>query len=384
MVHLWLCAPFLLIWVYQPSVRTEIPEPSFPAIWTLVGVVVVYLAVRTWLAFRDPAWLDWELVFPPIDVAVVSLFIFLGNRDPLSNVALLYLFPLAEAAGRLSWRWSTAVGAMVLVGAALATRGMQSEDPFNTAFRYYFLIVVASLIAALANAGARVLSILEVARDRERIAMEMHDGVQGHLVGVSAQLELVERLASRDPQRASAIAAGCRETTRLAADELRFLVQRMRAPSAEQGFLTGLRQFAHHLTERAGLDLVFDVEGEPSDLSPDWENAFFRTAQESLTNIVRHARAKRVEIRLQYSPQSLRMQIVDDGRGFDPDDPAHRDGTHAGLDGMRKRLASLGGTVDVRSEVGRGTKITVTGALRPKRERGLAAGSSAAANTSRG
>lgn len=369
MIHLWLCAPFLLIWIDRPSVRSEIPETSFPAIWTLIGVVVAYLGVRSWLAFRDPDWLDWELVFPPIDVAIVSLFIYLGNRDPLSNVALLYLFPLAEAAGRLNWRWSTAVGAMVLVGAALATHGMRTEDPFNTSFRYFFLIVVSSLIAALANAGARVLSNLEVARDRERIALEMHDGVQGHLVGVSAQLELVERLVAHDPSRASVLLSECRETTRLAADELRFLVHRMRTPSSELGFASGLRQFSHHLTQRFGLDLDFEIDGEPQGLSPDLENALFRVAQEALTNAVRHAHAHEIGVNLSFAPSAVTMLIRDDGIGFDSADRDAQDGMHAGLESMHKRISAVGGSLAIESSPAQGTTIRAEVPLRARPHR---------------
>jgi signal transduction histidine kinase len=358
MAHLWVCAPFLVIWMRVPSVRVGIPPEGAERLQAFIVVVTGYLLLRTWLAFRDPKSLPWEYVFPPIDVAVISVLIAMGNKDPLGNVALLYFFPIAEAAGTLSVSWTISVAAMAIAGAGLASNGFVTTDTFATAFRYFFFLVMATLLTMLSRIAAAVREQAGVARDRNRIAMEMHDGVQGHLVTIARQLELAEAMATRDSARSAQIIGETRSGARLAADELRFLVQRLRAPSLAEGFLPALKQFAHNQTSRNGLELEFQVIGEPYILDADQENALFRIAQESLTNVVRHAEAKRVVVEVRYAPELIELQVRDDGKGFD-DGIEFDSGIHAGLDGMRQRAQGLSGSVRIESKAGEGTNVLV-------------------------
>jgi signal transduction histidine kinase len=358
LAHLWACAPFMAVWVVMPEVRRHIEPLSLHRIQWFLPVVAVYIVVRTFLAFKDPRWLNWMVVYPPFDVAIVSILVWLGNRDPLSNVTLLYMFPLAESAASLSIPWAISAGAMVLAGAGIATGGFTTDDPFNTAFRYFFLFILATLVAWLSRTAANLREQLGVARDRNRIAMEMHDGVQGHLVTLSSQLELVGRLAAVNPDRAAEVAGEARAGTTLAADELRFLVQRLRAPSLAEGFLPALRAFATNQTSRNELDLEFDVQGEPLAMGPETENALFRIAQEALNNVLRHASARAVRIALCYGLDAVALSVQDDGTGFDVSaDPGSG---RSGIDGMRTRAQAAGAVFQIESAKGRGTMVTVT------------------------
>jgi signal transduction histidine kinase len=340
----------------MPEVRREISTDSFERLLLVVPAVLGYLVVRTVLVFRQPN-LPWEYIYPPIDVGIISLLISMGNRDPLSNVALLYMLPVAEAAGTLSVRWAASVAVFVLIGVALATDGLKTTDPFNTWFRYFLMLVMASLITTVARAQAALREQLGVARDRNRIALEMHDGVQGHLITVASQLELAQRLAVQNPERAGEVVTESREMTRQAADELRFLVQRLRAPSLSQGFLPALKQFAHNLCSRNGLGLEFESKGEPYDLDPHAENALFRIAQEALNNVVRHANATTVWVYADFEADHVLLRIRDDGVGFDETERQNTENLQAGLDGMRSRATENGGNLAIRSLPGAGTEV---------------------------
>ncbi len=87
------------------------------------------------------------------------------------------------------------------------------------------------------------------------------------------------------------------------------------------------------------------------------EQALFRIVQEALANVVRHSGARQAEVDLQYTEQDVYLTTRDHGRGFDLDAP--RNARSIGLDSMRERAAALGGTLEIRSALGQGTKVHV-------------------------
>jgi len=368
LLHIWLCVPFLFFWVVDARTKALMREPIISELRILVVVMLAYMALRTWIAYVDPPKLKWWFVFPPIDVALITLILITTQRGPMSNITLLYFLPMVQASGTLNVRWSAAVGLLVVLGTALATvwadpnavlaaptsiRSMLHDDPLNVAFRVFFLLIISSLMAYQALIAAGYRERLGVEADRNRIAMDMHDGVQGHLITIASQLELILHVAEKDPKRAVAIAKEGREGTRQAADELRFLVQRLRTPTLASGFVPALRQYAHNICDRNGLRLVFEAEGPEATLSTDIENAMFRIAQEALTNIVKHANARSVSITVEILDTNARLVVGDDGDGFD--DTAKSDGI--GLESMRVRVEANRGELQVNTSPNCGTSI---------------------------
>lgn len=381
LVHVWACAPFMVVWLRNPQIQSAIGEPAIAKLRPFVLLILAYLIGRTILAWKDPPRLRWDWVFPPIDVALISAILWVSHRGPLSNITLLYFFPIVEAAGTLSPGWAACIGFLVVTGTGLSTLFVDSyelqlanqatvqsaadflrQDPLNAAFRLYFLIIISSLMAFQARIAASFRAKLGVAADRNRIAMDMHDGVQGRLITIASQLELLSLVADKDPKRAGELAKESREMTRQAADELRFLVQRLRAPGLEDGFVPALRQYAHNICTRNGLGFEFAVEGRVAPRDPDAENALFRVAQEAISNVVKHASARNVRLSVTFddgSNPSTSLCVSDDGVGFPPD--SHPAGT--GIAGMKDRMSRVGGEVSlVSSEHGTRVVATVTGA----------------------
>ncbi len=326
------------------------------------------MIVRTWLAYVDPPNLKWWYVFPPIDVGVITLLLLTTQRGPMSNITLLFFLPIVQASGTLNVRWSAAVGLMVVVGTALSTltadpnialaaptnfRELLHDDPLNVVFRVYFLLIISSLMAYQALIAAGFRERLGVAADRNRIAMDMHDGLQGHLIAIASQLELISHVALKDGPRAAELAQEGRESARQAADELRFLVQRLRTPTLASGFVGALRQYSHNICDRHSISLVFEVEGTEEAMELDVENALFRIAQEALTNVVKHANAKAVTVTLNLSGTKARLVVADDGCSFDP--TLAPEGV--GLESMRARAITCGGEVKVLADPMNGTRI---------------------------
>jgi signal transduction histidine kinase len=122
---------------------------------------------------------------------------------------------------------------------------------------------------------------------------------------------------------------------------------------AEMGDL--LRQLAESVTGRARVPVAVEVEGEHI-LSPDVKVALYRIAQEALNNVAKHAGASQVTVGLRCEPDGVKLQVSDDGRGFDvssiPPD-------HLGVGIMRERAEAVGATLEIESQVGQGTRVTV-------------------------
>jgi signal transduction histidine kinase len=122
-----------------------------------------------------------------------------------------------------------------------------------------------------------------------------------------------------------------------------------------------LRWYVNRLAERTGLEATFDSEPCLVEVPFALRNACFRVAQESLTNVVRHSRARHVHVRLQVLADEVRLDIHDDGIGFDVTVARERAlrGGSLGLLGMQERIELLAGKFDIESQPGRGTTIRI-------------------------
>jgi signal transduction histidine kinase len=113
----------------------------------------------------------------------------------------------------------------------------------------------------------------------------------------------------------------------------------------------------HRSAAGAGVDGRFVTEGEPCPLPPDVESQVLRIAQEAVANAVKHARAGQIAMTLAFAPGELRLEVADDGIGFDPVAAARPSADRFGLAGMHERADRLGGTLAVDSEPGRGARV---------------------------
>lgn len=206
--------------------------------------------------------------------------------------------------------------------------------------------------------ATRVLQAQE--DERKRIARELHDETAQTLSVLLAHLDLLEpRLASHDPafrsgfERVGALA-------RRALDETRALSHDLRPTILDDvGLVAALEWLLDDYEQTYGGSLNLDVAGEPDEPpSPEIEVALFRIAQEALSNCGKHAHARTIRISLGFSESSIGLMIEDDGAGFDPDRVPRPSRTgRLGLYGMRERASLLGGTLEVDTRPGHGTKI---------------------------
>lgn len=284
----------------------------------------------------------------------------------LDDVYVFTLWGLYTAAFSMLGSW----GAVPVVGytaiaAALAPDALSPGSAAVTAAFVVFLgLFIESIIrqsrqrrdalmllrAARAelDAAARETGVLE---ERQRLARELHDTVAQGLISVITQLEGARD--GGDPRRIDRALDGARDTLRGA----RRAVQALRPAELDDAELPdALAQVAERWGGETGIVAHLEVTGEAIALHPDAELALIRVAQEALANARRHAEAHEVTLTLSYMDDLVVLDARDDGRGFDPTQvPAG-----LGLLGMRERLASLGGRVEVESAPGAGTTVVAS------------------------
>lgn len=194
--------------------------------------------------------------------------------------------------------------------------------------------------------------------ERRTIARELHDEVGQVLTALQVELSLAHRRLVAagldvDPlKEAQTLADGALTTVRDLSQLLRpAALDDLGLPAAIDASLRGLAR-------RHEIQVELSQSGMADRLAPETEIAAYRIVQEALTNVARHAEAAHCRVRLMRLPDSLQVEIEDDGGGFDPDDtPAAPQGF--GLIGMRERAAMLGGSLRIWSAPGAGTRLFV-------------------------
>jgi PAS domain S-box-containing protein len=207
----------------------------------------------------------------------------------------------------------------------------------------------------LRSLSRRVLEAQEL--ERRRVAHELHDELGQSLTAIKINLQARERFKDRSPTELNA------ENLRIVEDALQH-VRRLAValrPSVldDLGLIPALRGIAEQTATRSGFEVHFQPAIADQRLPPDVETACFRVVQEALTNITRHANAKRVDIDLFHDGEALVLGIHDDGCGFEVAAVRERAsaGDSIGLLGMKERATLLGGQLDIESIPGLGSTV---------------------------
>ena len=205
--------------------------------------------------------------------------------------------------------------------------------------------------------AARILNAQE--GERVRVSRELHDDTGQALTLLLIRLQLVENHTAE-----AAVKRELADMRRLVGETLDGV--RRLAVHLGPGVLEdlGLRAAIEWLVDRvrleAGLRVDLTLEGNCEDVFSEVGVAVFRVAQEALTNVVRHAQARSVSVRLTSHADMLELEIQDDGRGFALEEARSRPGSSIGLFGMSERIALVDGHIEIDSKPGRGTTVRAT------------------------
>lgn len=223
----------------------------------------------------------------------------------------------------------------------------------------------ASLAFALANQAAIALEnarlyeqarTLAALRERQRLARELHDSVSQELYGISLNAENARETLFNHPGEAAEAIEMITQHAEVGMAEMRALLFELRPESLQSlGLIGALSRQVAKL--RANYQLIVHTSfSEEPEISVEKKHALYRIAQEALHNVVRHARATTVFLRMALEGRFLLLEIRDDGRGFDPEDNFSG---HLGLQSMKERIAAVSGTLTINSTPENGTTLSV-------------------------
>jgi len=307
-------------------------------------------------------------VFFTVQIALAVAIYLLADIGTFPNFVWLALLPpIAYAVFMMEWRGITAVTAVVL--AALGANAFRLHEPrlalgglaaflFAVIFTLVFTLLavhaersrleVQRLAGELTEAN-RLLrehavraEELAATRERNRIAREIHDSLGHYLTGVNIQLEAAQAVAQTDPDQARTALARAQLLTQEGLSDIRRSLASLRAaPLENKALVDGIRELAEQ-NRSSGPRTEFVLLGQPRRLTPPAELSLFRTVQEGLTNMRKHARAGLCQITLEFTPTGrTRVSVYNDGCPPAPDAPR----AGFGLIGLRERANLLGGTL---------------------------------------
>jgi len=409
--------------VFLPIQQQVFPRELMAVLWILDEAVLalsyaLLLAFGLRLAAATDRRFEWLPRLVPIGYGawlITLLFsVVSGEVDPVASPASLYSFAVVyryafALPGSLVSAWAlylqrgelsrlglgSSVPSLRWVGIAVAAHGVAAgltvpESAFFVAAAQeaYFPWsgVPARFITGLSGAIMAVFiimvldvfdheihrrveearSVRAVVEERLRIARDLHDGIIQTLYALGLALEGVLLSIDTSTAEAKEEVRGIMRSLDQTIKDVRGYILKLKTPDDEVSLDEHLRLLQKQLQQEARIPIRLQTAAvEPGILSSDAIRDILLAVREAVSNALRHARASQVEIILERGSGVLRVRVIDDGIGFDPEKaPKASGGEHMGLDNMRRRAESVGGRLMISSEPTVGTEVTLEVPLR--------------------
>jgi signal transduction histidine kinase len=253
--------------------------------------------------------------------------------------------------------WPSALVATVTVGTAILFVAVFAQMRMNEQLaRERAEDLMSELETANLQLAAYATQAEELAmtQERNRLAREIHDSLGHTLTIVNVQIEAAKAVIDSDHDRALDAMDKAQELARKGLTDIRRSVAALReSPVSDRPLGEAIASLLQE-AQSSGIITEFQVTGQPRILANKVALALYRAAQEALTNVRRHARASRVDVRLDYRPDQVRLKVQDNGVG------AAETSGGFGLLGIRERMQLLGGNIEIRTSVGKGFSLTAS------------------------
>ena len=224
---------------------------------------------------------------------------------------------------------------------------------------------------ALADKAARLQVLLTETfdvqeRERQRIAQDMHDGMNQLLIGAMLELKSAhQRLANENLTQAEDSLQTVQTILRRVESEIKHVIYDLRPPTLDAlGLAAAVRRYAERFEGYTDIPCKAAIFGEARRLRPNVEIGVYRLLQEALQNVSTHAQASQVDVLMAFAPHKLKLTILDNGCGFDLVQMEANGNGRLGLLGMRERAESLGGRLAIETAAGQGTRVELVVPIR--------------------
>lgn len=363
--------------------------------WWALGVLALFITAQYYLAANHAALAKYHphslhLYFLGFTLLVLLLMFLDVNSNGI--VVLLFILSgevLSFFPDRRGYLWVALWGAIItgalliwfddalrglLVGlgvtcgmAFMGTAAMFQRHAEEARAESQRLLAELQAAHSQLRASAARAEELAAAQERNRLAREMHDTLGHRLTVAAVQLEGAQRLIPRNPEKAAQMVGTVRQQVLDGLQELRQTVATLRAPlEADLSLATALGRLVQQFQTATTLTVTLELPAQLPPLSPEQRHAIYRTVQEGLTNVQRHAQASQVAVRIctkngHSSPPGLRVSIEDNGKGPSAD-PAT---LGFGLHGLRERAEQLAGQLTMSAGEQGGTRLLVELPIEP-------------------
>jgi two-component system sensor histidine kinase DegS len=351
------------------SSENIIRNPHFWAILVISLALIFIYQAWPWRPSNVGPWFPW--LSPLYNLALVEVI----NHI----VGILFLIPIIYAAVVFSWQGALVAYLLSLLGVLPIMVDIWSVSSLITNIVFLLLPFLVVSIVAFELAWRRkerktyaereaerkvyISKILESQEnERLRIAQELHDDTIQTLLIIANRAQKLIPAGNSDMKEAKKNAEWIRDATLQAVEDVRRTSLDLR-PSVldDLGLVPALRWLVDRTNKESGINIRILVDGTKRNLSPEAEVTIFRITQEALNNIKRHSKATEAVITLEFNTECLKITLDDNGQGFRPPKKLDRLAARGklGLIGMRQRIDFLGGTFQIRSRPGEGTRLLI-------------------------
>jgi two-component system sensor histidine kinase DegS len=227
------------------------------------------------------------------------------------------------------------------------------------------LLEVSSQLEDMQQRQLLGIKIIKAQEDeRQRVARDIHDGPAQLLSNVVLKAEICERLIDVDLEKTREELRNLKKIVRDSLQDVRKIIYNLRPMSLDDlGLIPTLQRYVLTFQEDSGIAVSFQTRGTAADIKPVLSITVFRIVQEAVNNIKKHAQAHRVYIVLEFTGTELKLNIHDDGIGFNTEKLKEKSddiSSGFGLSSMKERVELLDGAISIGSEPGKGTRLNIT------------------------
>ncbi|MCT4688786.1 sensor histidine kinase [Vallitalea sp.] len=259
-------------------------------------------------------------------ISLYKFFNLISFNNSISNISQMFLFVL--------------INSLVIIILGFAKYHQEEKSKIDNIYK--------ELLSAHYKLKdyAQKIKELTTTQERNRIARDLHDTLGHNMTGLIMQMEMTSSMMDKDMDEAKVLMEESKITARESLKKVREIVETFKDESRMYTDIGAIKELIEEFSNKTGVNIYFEVNGEKIALSPDVYITLYRVIQESMTNAVRHGKADEMKIVIKYEKDVIRFSITDNGVGCDDVCEGY------GLKGMRERVSLLGGFIEYRNEYG--------------------------------